>query len=133
MAYPVLHPGPTQIGVEGREVLLSAGGVGSDLLRARGPASVGIDRHHLDAGRGRAGQHDRRAPAKRADLDDRARSPDLARRIPQPAGLGVGEPAIDALHLASAASKLRAGGVAPPAGRSGATLTPARRGGGAAG
>ena len=54
-----------------------------DLLRPAVAAAVRIDRHELDAGRSRGGEHDHRAAAERADLDDPPGRAHGARGVPQ--------------------------------------------------
>ena len=93
--HPVGHARLLQV-VE--EDLMIVGGLVFEPVDLLGPtivAGVRIDRHDLDARRSGTRQHDRRAAAEAADLDDQSAGRATGRRVVQRRRLPWRHPAVD--------------------------------------
>ena len=98
MAHALGDAGALQIGGERVMVGLAEPRPVAVLPRTAVAAEVGVDRHQLDAGGGRQGQHDRRTSAEASDLDDLRGGAQRTGDLPQPPRLGRRQPPGDRLN-----------------------------------
>src|SRR4051794_26918656 len=117
VAHTLGDAGPLEGAAERGRARLAGRGRGGALARPAVGADVGVDAHELDPGPRPAREHDRRAPAERADLDDPPAIGHRGGRAEEPPRLGLGQPALDVAgggpglaeaHAASAARTRRA-------------------------